>query len=153
MAEIISAIEGIAFQTNSLALNVPVDAARAGEQGRGFAVVAGKVRTLAQRYSRERDQKPDRNVGVPRAGRIGACAASWPAVDEVVRSVERVTGIMGKIASASVEQNTGIAQVNVAVTQMGEVTQENAALVDQASAVAQAMADQAETLPRSGVDL
>ncbi|SDR55037.1 methyl-accepting chemotaxis protein [Paraburkholderia fungorum] len=152
VAEIISVIEGIAFQTNILALNAAVEAARAGEQGRGFAVVAGEVRTLAQRSATAAKEIKDligTSVAHVRDG-SALVQQAGQTMSEVVRSVQRVTDIMGEIASASVEQNTGIEQVNVAVTQMDEVTQQNAALVEQASAAAQAMADQAETL-RSAV--
>ncbi|WP_321818591.1 MULTISPECIES: methyl-accepting chemotaxis protein [unclassified Paraburkholderia] len=148
VAEIISVIEGIAFQTNILALNAAVEAARAGEQGRGFAVVAGEVRTLAQRSAtaaKEIKALIETSVSHVHDG-SALVQQAGQTMSEVVRSVQRVTDIMGEIASASVEQNTGIEQVNVAVTQMDEVTQQNAALVEQASAAAQAMADQAETL-------
>ncbi len=148
VAEIISVIEGIAFQTNILALNAAVEAARAGEQGRGFAVVAGEVRTLAQRSAvaaKEIKGLIETSVSHVAAG-SQLVAGAGATMDEIVRSVKRVSDIMGEIASASAEQSTGIEQVNVAVTQMDEVTQQNAASVEQATAAAQSMADQAESL-------
>ncbi|WP_284700837.1 methyl-accepting chemotaxis protein [Robbsia betulipollinis] len=148
VAEIISVIEGIAFQTNILALNAAVEAARAGEQGRGFAVVAGEVRNLAQRSgSAAKEIKSliaDSVDHVAAGSRLVGSAGET--MNDVVRSVTRVTDIMGEIASASTEQSTGIEQVNLAVGQMDEVTQQNAALVEQTSAAAQAMADQATKL-------
>ncbi|WP_042303640.1 methyl-accepting chemotaxis protein [Paraburkholderia kururiensis] len=148
VAEIITVIEGIAFQTNILALNAAVEAARAGEQGRGFAVVAGEVRTLAQRSAvaaKEIRELIETSVShVANGAKLVQDAGKT--MNEVVRSVSRVTDIMGEIASASAEQTTGIEQVNVAVAQMDEVTQQNAALVEQATAAAQSMADQAKSL-------
>ncbi|OXI34381.1 chemotaxis protein [Burkholderia sp. AU16741] len=148
VAEIISVIEGIAFQTNILALNAAVEAARAGEQGRGFAVVAGEVRTLAQRSAvaaKEIKELIGTSVSHVAAG-SNLVSNAGATMEEIVRSVKRVTDIMGEIASASGEQTTGIEQINVAVTQMDEVTQQNAALVEQATAAAQSMADQAASL-------
>ncbi|MFM0218800.1 methyl-accepting chemotaxis protein [Paraburkholderia caledonica] len=148
VTEIISVIEGIAFQTNILALNAAVEAARAGEDGRGFAVVAGEVRTLAQRSATAAKEIKDlieASVShVTNGSQLVENAGQT--MGEVVRSVRQVTDIMGEIASASSEQTKGIEQVNVAVTQMDEVTQQNAALVEQATAAAQAMSDQAESL-------
>ncbi|WP_320535232.1 methyl-accepting chemotaxis protein [Robbsia andropogonis] len=148
VTEIISVIEGIAFQTNILALNAAVEAARAGEQGRGFAVVAGEVRTLAQRSAvaaKEIKELIEKSVSDVNNG-SGLVRDAGQTMGEVVRSVKRVTDIMGEIASASTEQVTGIEQVNQAVAQMDSVTQQNAALVEQASAAAQSMADQAKNL-------
>jgi hypothetical protein len=135
VVDIIGVIEGIAFQTNILALNAAVEAARAGEQGRGFAVVAGEVRSLAQRSASAAkeikeligDSVDKVQSGSALVGRAGTT------MDEIVQAVRRVTDIMGEISAASEEQSTGIEQVNRAVVQMDEVTQQNAALVEEAS--------------------
>jgi len=148
MADIIGVIDGIAFQTNILALNAAVEAARAGEQGRGFAVVASEVRNLAQRSAsaaREIKVLIDDSVGkVASGGKLVAEAGTT--MDEVVASIRRVHDIMGEIASASHEQSEGIGQVNHAITQMDTVTQQNAALVEEAAAAAASLQEQAQQL-------
>ncbi|MCC8539690.1 methyl-accepting chemotaxis protein [Xanthomonas codiaei] len=148
IAEIISVIDGIAFQTNILALNAAVEAARAGEQGRGFAVVASEVRTLAQRSAgaaKEIKHLIDDSVGKVAEGALLVDQAGKTMAD-IVASVQRVTDIMGEISAASQEQSAGIEQVNLTVTQMDEATQQNAALVEEATAAARAMEDQAGQL-------
>ncbi|MDR5741254.1 MULTISPECIES: methyl-accepting chemotaxis protein [unclassified Caballeronia] len=148
IADIIGIIEGIAFQTNILALNAAVEAARAGEQGRGFAVVASEVRSLAQRSSSA--AKEIKALIETSGDRVGAGTELVAQAGETMRSVQsaiqRVTDIMGEIASASHEQSRGIEQVNQAITQMDEVTQQNAALVEQAAAAAGSLDDQAKQL-------
>jgi methyl-accepting chemotaxis protein len=148
IAEIIGVIDGIAFQTNILALNAAVEAARAGEQGRGFAVVASEVRTLAQRSAgAAKEIKHLIQDSVTRIGNGAALASeAGNTMQQVVSSVQRVTDIMSEITSASREQAAGITQVNQTVTQMDETTQQNAALVEEATAAARAMEDQAAQL-------
>jgi methyl-accepting chemotaxis protein len=148
IADIIGIIEGIAFQTNILALNAAVEAARAGEQGRGFAVVASEVRSLAQRSSSA--AKEIKALIHTSGDRVGAgtelVAKAGDTMRGVQSAIQRVTDIMGEIASASHEQSRGIEQVNQAITQMDEVTQQNAALVEQAAAAAGSLDDQAKQL-------
>ncbi len=148
IADITSVIDGIAFQTNILALNAAVEAARAGEQGRGFAVVAGEVRTLAQRSAvaaKEIKALIDESVHRVEGGTRQADEAGRT-MHEVVDSVRQAAVLVHEIAAASAEQSTGIGQVNQAVAQMDTVTQQNAALVEQAAAAAGSMQDQAGRL-------
>jgi len=148
IADIIGVIDGIAFQTNILALNAAVEAARASEQGRGFAVVAAEVRHLAKRSAGAakeikaliEDSVHQVSTGTQLVQQAGAT------MGEMVSSIERVTCIMAEITAASREQTAGIGQVNQAITQMDEVTQQNAALVEEASAAAASLQDQAENL-------
>ncbi|WP_186019723.1 methyl-accepting chemotaxis protein [Burkholderia gladioli] len=154
IADITSVIESIAFQTNILALNAAVEAARAGEEGRGFAVVAAEVRSLAQRSaSAAKDIKELIQVSVDKVGdgnRLVQLAGER--MNEIDRSIGQVADIIGEISAASAEQSTGIDQVGRAVTQMDEVTQQNAALVEQAAAAATSLDEQAGRL-RSAVSV
>ena len=148
IADITGVIDGIAFQTNILALNAAVEAARAGEQGRGFAVVAGEVRNLASRSAQAAKEIKvliDESVSRVKHGSV-LVENSGATMQDIVRSVTRVTGIMGEIASASDEQSRGIEQVTQAVTQMDQVTQQNAALVEESASAATALEEQAITL-------
>ncbi|WP_116136503.1 methyl-accepting chemotaxis protein [Trinickia diaoshuihuensis] len=148
IAEITSVIEGIAFQTNILSLNAAVEAARAGEQGRGFAVVASEVRALAQRSataSKEIKGLITDSLAHVESGARQADRATQSMAD-ILASVRNVSDLMGEIAAASEEQSKGIEQVNSAVVQMDQVTQQNAALVEQASAAAMSLKEQAEQL-------
>ncbi|EJL86988.1 methyl-accepting chemotaxis protein [Herbaspirillum sp. CF444] len=151
IVDIISVIDGIAFQTNILALNAAVEAARAGEQGRGFAVVASEVRSLAQRSSaaaKEIKTLIDDSVAKVDVGsKLVEQAGST--MDEVVSSVKRVTDIVGEITAASQEQSVGLDEINRAITQMDEVTQQNAALVEEAAAAAQSLQEQASNLSQT----
>jgi methyl-accepting chemotaxis protein len=148
IVDIIGVIDGIAFQTNILALNAAVEAARAGEQGRGFAVVAAEVRNLAHRSAGAAkeikeligDSVDKIKTGSELVDKAGAT------MDEVVASVQRVTAIIGEISAASHEQSTGIEQVNLAIAEMDNTTQQNAALVEQSAAAAESMQHQAAAL-------
>ncbi|QAU34102.1 methyl-accepting chemotaxis protein [Janthinobacterium sp. 17J80-10] len=151
IADIIGVIDGIAFQTNILALNAAVEAARAGEQGRGFAVVATEVRSLAQRSATaareikgligESMERVD--AGCQLVGQAGST------MDEILVSIRHVTDIMGEIASASVEQTSGIGQISRAISQMDQVTQQNSALVEESAAAAESLKEEARNLAQA----
>jgi len=151
IVDIISVIDGIAFQTNILALNAAVEAARAGEQGRGFAVVATEVRNLAQRSAsaaKEIKVLIDDSVEKVDSG-TKLVVRAGDTMSEVVASVKQVSDIVAEISAATTEQNAGIAQVHQSITSMDQVTQQNAALVEETAAASQAMQDQAEILARA----
>ena len=148
ISDIIGTIDGIAFQTNILALNAAVEAARAGEQGRGFAVVASEVRSLAQR-SAEAAKEIKSLIGAS-AERVESgtrqVQTAGETMGEIVSSVQRVTDIIGEISSAAREQSDGILQINAAVTQLDQMTQQNAALVEESAAAAESLRDQSSQL-------
>ena len=151
IADIIGTIDGIAFQTNILALNAAVEAARAGEQGRGFAVVASEVRSLAQRSAEAaREIKTLIGASVERVetgARLVQDAGST--MSEIVASVQRVTDIIGEITAAAGEQSVGIGSVNGAVNNLDQMTQQNAALVEESAAAAESLREQAQRLSAS----
>ena len=148
VADIIGVIDEIAFQTNLLALNAAVEAARAGDAGKGFAVVATEVRALAQRSAQASKEIKALIADSGHQVREGVKLVrhAGEALSDIVNSVKRVADIVADIASASSEQSTGLEQINIAVSKMDEMTQQNAALVEQSSAAARSMDEQASQL-------
>ncbi len=148
IGDIIGVIDGIAFQTNILALNAAVEAARAGEQGRGFAVVAGEVRTLAQRSAQAAKEIKDLiGVSVARVQDGSELVqAAGQTMGDIVSGVQRVTDIIGEIAAGADEQSAGIVEVNQAVSQLDQMTQQNAALVEESTAATESLSHQASQL-------
>ena len=148
IADIIGVIDGIAFQTNILALNAAGEAARAGEQGRGFAVVASEVRSLAGRSAEA--AKEIKNLITDSVDRVSQGSAlvdqAGSTMTEVVQSIQRVTDIMSEISAASAEQSRGVNQIGQAVTQMDQATQQNAALVEESAAAAESLKLQSQQL-------
>lgn len=150
IADIINVIDSIAFQTNILGLNAAVEAARAGEQRRGFAVVAGDVRNLAQRSAdAAKEIKSLITASVERVGQGSSLVnKAGKTVQQVVTSIRQLTGTVAEISSASAAQSTGVEQVGIAVSQMDQTTQQNAALVEESAATAQSLKEQADQLVR-----
>ena len=151
ISDIISTIDGIAFQTNILALNAAVEAARAGEQGRGFAVVASEVRSLASRSAEAAKQIKSligASVEKVESG-LRLVQTTGGTMDEIVASVKRVSDIIGEITAAAAEQSQGITEVNTAISELDQMTQQNAALVEQSAAAAESLKSQAQNLAQA----